>query len=606
MYKKAPIILISALLLGGCGDNLSSSDELSNSLTPSVNSSSDVNLPKEDDKVHLVLLTGQSGARGKALNTDLTDEEKTPSADVDIVADGLMMGALNNIPEDISFPDIKPVSCGFGDTINEFGPEVGMAETLASRYPKNGKNRKSVIVKYTACGSTMISDWYTKSLTQSENSKDKLDYKQSREDANGDVWGPLTWNFFQLVDYTIDTLKEEGYEVVIDGCVFIHGEQDSKFTSNMSIYEEGLEYFIKDVRNYFNDDKMPFVITESLTNSGKYCNDLRAIQKRVSDKFENCILLTNEGLMTNTFEPWHYGKESNYELGNRIAAEIISYNDTRKVVSYDLDNIKVPKNAKIVLPKYIKANFENGYSGYVKVEFTETYDSSKLGICDIPFVVTGHHDECGNLKIEVTDEPYVDGILNEYSDSKFISLGDLGKIYVKKGKEGLYIAASINDKEVWTDGENWGRGDMGQDGQNDDFRVYVSSGDASQRITICLSAANLLRIYGDGISLSDNSLENNNWVYQKWIEEYYYRATTHGYVNDNNVKSGGVDFELFIPYHVLDIDENEINLCFEYNDIKMEGNNKVSFAHFYGAEGYSTNDNLESKDSSYININELI
>ena len=608
MNKK----LLTLLVLLGVGASTVGCGNKNNSSTPtpttsSSSSSVEVCTTEEDNKVHLVLLTGQSGARGKALNGDLSDEEKEPNYDVDIMADGLMMPSLSNIPETIKDVYLEEVKPGFGDTANEFGPELGIAQTLASRYPKDGESRKSVIVKYTACGSTMIADWYTKSLTESETHGDSLDYKQGRTDDDGNIWGPLTWNFFQLVDHTIASLEAEDYEVVIDGCVFIHGEQDTKFDENMALYEEGLECFIKDVRTYLDDEDMPFIITEALTNSGKYCNDLRAIQKRVSYKFDNCKLLTNEGLTTNTFEPWHYCKAGNYEIGNRIAAEFIAYNDTRKVVSYDMDTVKVPLNAEVTLPKYVPATFDNDYSGYIKVEeYTGTYDNTKEGTYEVSFKASGCQDVEGKLTVEVTDEVYVDGIMNEYEGRKSVSLGDLGKVYVTKGEEGLYVSASINDKEVWTDGEAWGSGDMGQNGKNDDFRVYVSNGDASSRVSMYLSAANLLRVYGDGVGLDNNALPNNNWVYKKMIDGYYYRATTHGYVNDNAIESQGVDFELYMPYEALNMDADEIQLCFEYNDISFDGSRRNVERNYYTANGYSKEAGLELSNDSYIAIADLI
>ena len=199
--------LLKLLILAGLGISAVGCGNKNNSTsTPATSSSSsaEVCTTEEDDKVHLILLAGQSGARGKALNSDLTEEEKEPNYDVDIIADGLMMPSLSNIPETInSNVDFNEVKGGFGDTSNEFGPELGIAQTLASRYPKDGEPRKSVIVKYTACGSTMIADWYTKSLTESENHADSLDYDQARTDDDGNIWGPLTWNFFQLVDHTL-------------------------------------------------------------------------------------------------------------------------------------------------------------------------------------------------------------------------------------------------------------------------------------------------------------------------------------------------------------------------------------------------------------------
>lgn len=591
--------LIALVTLVGCNGGTSSSQ------TPSTPSSEEKPcVVTEDNKVHLILLAGQSGGRGKALSSDLSDEEKVPNYDVDIMADGLMMPALNNIPESIDYDtaltEVKP---GFGDTASEFGPELGMAQTMASRYPKDGESRKSVIVKYTACGSTFISDWYTKSLVNSDQYSDALDYKQARTDDQDNIWGPLTSNFFQLIDWTIESLESEGYEVVIDGCAFVHGEQDTKYDENMALYEAALEYFVKDVRSYVGNENLPFVITEALTNSGKYCKELKDIQKRVCDKLDNCSLVTNEGLTSNTFEPWHFGKQSNFELGNRIAAEIISYNDTRVVKSFEDKTINVPKNATVTLPKYAVAEFENGYTGYTKVNYTSSYDNTKDGVQEVAFEASGCQSVTGKLNVNVCDEVYVDGIMNEYEGRKSIALGDLGNVYVTKGAEGLYVSAKINDKEIWTDGESWHNGDMGQAGTNDDFRVYLTSSDAASRVSIMLSAANLLRVYGDG-NVHGNPL--NNWVYKGLIEGYYYRVTTNGLVNDPTNDSKGLELELYIPYTTLNVEADEIKLCFNYNDITKQGDKRIQTNNYYTASGYSQETDLEKNDESYISINDLI
>ena len=127
--KKLLAILITLatllMLLAGCTGNNNPNNNQGN--TP----------PPEDDanKVHLVVLAGQSGARGKALVKDLSDEDKEANPDVDILADGLPMGELDNIPgidESLYIDVLEP---GYGDFPSEFGPEIGMGQTLASVYP---------------------------------------------------------------------------------------------------------------------------------------------------------------------------------------------------------------------------------------------------------------------------------------------------------------------------------------------------------------------------------------------------------------------------------------------------------------------------------------
>ena len=216
------LVVISLFTLAGC----SKLSELFPSLFPTEEEGNNDNiveedLPQEDNKVHLIILAGQSGARGKALNNSLSEEQKEMNYDVDICADGLMMGALSNIPETLSSGAVlKELEPGFGDTGGEFGPELGMGETMASRYPKDGDSRKSVIVKYTASGSTFKDHWYSTSAIDDDSISPILELKQIREDKNGNATGPLTNNLYQLIDTTIEQLTDEGFEVVIDGVVY--------------------------------------------------------------------------------------------------------------------------------------------------------------------------------------------------------------------------------------------------------------------------------------------------------------------------------------------------------------------------------------------------
>lgn len=598
MKKNTIFTLSTLLLLASCGGGGASS-----SSTPTT-----INVPPEDNKVHLIILTGQSGARGKAVNSDLLDEQKEINDEVDIMADGLTMPALSKIPETIpSRAKISELKPGYGDSGNEFGPELGMGETMRSRYLKDGDLRKSVIVKYTACGSTFTDHWYSESLLADEELSSKLNLDQVRtNEKTKKQTGPLTNNLYQLIDATIQQLSDEGFESVIDGAVFLHGEQDAKFDVNMEIYEKALEYFIQDLRSYVDNETLPFVISEALTNSAKYSNRLREIQKTVANKVDNATFVSNEGLYTNTFEPWHFGAQSNMELGNRLAAEVISHYDYRKVKTFEDKTITVPQGVKVSLPKYIKATFENDMEGMIKIAYTSDYDETKLGEQTVSFkATTVYGDFNGTLKVIVNNEPYIDGQLTEYANMKKHTVDGIGDIYVAQGKEGLYIAAKVNDNDLWTDGEAWSVGDMGQKGLNDDFRIFVAStDDAENRVTVCLSAANLLRVYEAGTTLEDKGLEKKNLVYQDSLEDYRYRVTTKGLTNvEEGGASNGFDLELYISYSDLGIDPEDMFLCFDYNNITKTSGTKTATDHYFSKTNQA---NSELDIANYFSLTELI
>ena len=611
MKKIISILLIclfistAFLTLSSCNNN-----KPDNGQTPGDNSGENQNptpTPTEDDKVHLIVLAGQSGARGKALVKDLGEEDKEDNIDVDILADGLPMGELGNITgiDDSLYIDVlKP---GYGDFPSEFGPEIGMGQTMASRYPKFDAEYKSVVVKYTASGSTFTDHWYSSSALEDGEIADYLNLDQLSATSKGGDTGPLTANLYSLVEKAIAELEELGYEVVIDGMAFVHGEQDAKFTDNMKIYEKALTHFINDFRAYFGNEKMPVVVTEALTNSAQYSNDLRAYQASVCAKLENVSLIETDDLYTNTFEPWHFGAESNNILGNRIAAEIISFNDTRVVKSIDEEVIELPLGVKVDLPEYVKASFTNYYSGYLKVEEYSDYDCTKLGLQQISFKAkTGEGMKEFSLSVNISDKvAFVDGKLTEYAGAKNIISDEFGELYVIKGESGLYIGAKINDSQIWTDGENWHRGDMGQNGVNDDFIIYLTDSTVENRTTICLSTANLLRVYSDGIGLdsSDITLELNNRVYNKKLHDYKHHVVIDGTVNGGT--SSGVTFELYVSYADLGIEDPDlIKMCFNYSDMTKNGQ-ITSNDNKYIFNGIDA-EKAEQRIESYFSINELI
>lgn len=560
--------------------------------------------PVEDDKVHIIVLAGQSGARGKAHVNDLADEDKEENDKVDILAEGLTMPQLTSIPDGSLNTPITPVHVGLGDSGNEFGPELGIARQLATRYKKGEKSRKALIVKYSACGSTFTSHWYSKSLLDDETCSSKIDMKQIREDKNGDPTGPLTKNLYSLVDKAISTLKDEGYESVIDGAIFCHGEQDAKFTDNMDIYETALKDFIKDFREYYNSDDLPFVVTEAGTNAARYSNKLRDIQKKVSNDVENVSFVKTGDLYTNSFEPWHFDAKSNITLGQRMAEELIHLNDNRKVVSIDDDQLHIPVNSDVMLPTYLNATFDDGTTGIVKADYKGDVDRKSTGDKKVTAVIkTNWPDYSQELNVKVDEYPEVDGTLSDWNGKLNVE----GKFSVgfKKAEEGLYVQAKVDDDEIYTDGESWEVGDMGQRNENDDLILYLTDKTAKDRIPVFLSSDNLLRIYQPGTTSFSPA---SNMLYKGFVTQAKYSVKTTG---ETNVPTGsstckGMTMELYIPYEEIGIeDSSSLRILAGYSDIsKADANSKKvnTTTYLNGLTGTS----IDMLEDSYISLENLL
>lgn len=598
-----PLITLCLVACGGKTDETAKPDT-----TPVTEQTTERPAPVEDDKVHIIVLAGQSGARGKALNTDLSEEDSEENAEVDIMADGLTMPSLSNIPENPTVSGLKAVAPGLGDSGNEFGPEIGMAKQMASRYQKSGKSHKSVIVKYTACGSTFTADWYSKSTVDDDELSAKLDQKQVREYGDGNFCGPLTSNLYKLLDATTEALTDEGYEYVIDGAVFCHGEQDAKFETNMSIYKKALENFVKDFRSYVGDEDLPFVITEAGTNAARYSNKLREIQKEVSDADKDIYFVNTDDLYTNTFEPWHFGADSNIVLGERMAEELIHLNDNRKVTSFVVDPIHVPLKSDIsVLPEYLTAQFSNETTGIVKVTYPDGLDALSLGDKKVKVKAeTNWGEYTAEIDVTVDNAPHVDGKTKEWT-TKLNKVNDKVSVGFYKAEEGLYVRAEVTDTELWTDGEAWKSGDMGQMKNNDDLRLFLTESDESSRIPIFLSDDNLLRIYDAGTT---SYTPASNGVYSKFITSAQSHVITTGEVNVPGGGEGctGMTMELYIPYTELGIeDADSLKVLVAYSDIsKADENTKRTEEISYLASGSVTGTDLEKNINAYYSLSDLI
>lgn len=602
MKNKSKLLFVPLLTLSliACGENTTQKPtETKSTEAHTEPNQTERPAPVEDDKVHIIVLAGQSGARGKAHNSDLSDEEKLPNPTVDIIQDGLPMPQLNRIPETVSgtLTSVKP---GFGDSASEFGPEIGMAKAMASRFPKEGKDRKSVIVKYTACGSTFTDHWYSKSLVDDDNLSVKLNMDQIREDKNGNPTGPLTNNLYQLVDKAIADLKEEGFESVIDGVVFCHGEQDAKYEDNMEIYGSALNYFMQDFRDYYNMPELPFVISEAQTNSARYSNKLREIQADAANGLTE--YLSTDDLYTNTFEPWHFSAESNILLGERMAESIIYQNDNRKIESFNLEeSYRISLNHRENLPKYVEANFSNGTTGIVPISYPDGVDDKTLGTKEVKITSqTNWGVASATMNIVVDELPYVDGWTNDWT-GKVNRINDKVSVGFETTDDGLYVRAEVRDSELWTDGEAWETGDMGQQGENDDFELRLTNTTAAESMSVFLSSANLLRIYDKGINVLT---PRENMVYSKIVTGAQYHVRTTGEVN---VPGGGKDctgmtMELYLPYEELGLEKDGLMVMASYADVsREEGKSKtVSFTSFDGGDAN------RSDISNYRALNDLI
>ena len=604
------ILLLTALFgLVGCGptSNPTTTDGDPTSTSDPTSLPSVEPIP-EDNKVHIFILAGQSGARGKALASDLDRKETLENKEVQILADGYQMPALSNIAETPNQRvTYKNMSATFGDVGSEFGPELGLAKALTARYPRNDDgDYRSAIIKYTACGSTFYDHWYSESALEDSSLSFNLEQVRTNEKLGKQV-GPLTNNYYQLIDQGISYWEDSGFEVVVDGVIFSHGEQDAKFDENMAVYEKTLEYFIQDTRAYIGNPELPFIITEALTNSAKYSNELRAIQARVAEK-TGSMLLDSSDLYQNTFEPWHLGARSNVILGERAGAELIALKDNREIIEYNVEEeINVQVNTKLGLPNYLTAIFDNEYEAYVPVTWDESFNPTEVGTYNVKATASYNtHVYEQEVEVNVVNNPHVNGYIDDVQYGKETKVGDKVTVKFATTDEGLYVAAKATDDDIWTDGEEWKQNDMGQMGKNDDLGIYITTGTAEDRFTVMLSSCDVLRVYKKGYDTTAiaSNMPENNLHFKNQTPNFAHRTLTEGVVNGGECSE--IRWEMFISYEDLGIENAaDLKVFARYSDISSEngtGTDKVEVKTYF--EG--SNASHEKDIANYIAINDLI
>lgn len=604
---KHLLILATVFGLIGCAPTTDPSEPTSE---PSEEPTTSVDPIPEDNKVHLYILAGQSGARGKALSADLDKKETLENKEIQILADGYTMPALSNIADEPADVKFKNMAATFGDNASEFGPELGIANALTARYPRNDDGEyRSAIIKYTACGSTFYDHWYSESALEDTSLSFNLEQVKTNPKLNKQV-GPLTNNYYQLIDKGISYFEDNGFDVVVDGIIFSHGEQDAKYDVNMEVYEKTLEYFIQDTRNYLGDQTIPFVITEALTNSAKYSNELRDIQARVAKKM-NSILLHSDDLYQNTFEPWHLGARSNVILGERAAAELIALKDNRVIDSFNMDDtkIKVQVNTRLGLPGYLPAVFEDEAEAIVPVTWDSSWTPTETGTFNVKATASYNtHVYEEEVEVTVVNEPTVNGHIDDPMYGSEIAVGD--KVTVKFAEaedgSGLYVAAKAVDNDIWTDGEEWKQNDMGQLGNNDDFDLYLMTGDVNERYSIFLSSCDVLRVYDKGFDTTEitASMPSKNLNFRAEIPNFAHRTLTKGVVNGGECSE--ITWEIFISYEDLNItNPADVKVFARYSDISSAtgtGEDKVETRSYF--EGATTS--YEFDANNYKSVKDLI
>lgn len=108
----------------------------------------------EKEKAYVIVLSGQSNASGQTLTSCL--EKNCSTEKMNEYRNGYEnVQIFYNVDGTNNSSDFVPVALGQGNTVEKFGPEIGIAEYLTEQYP----DRKFYIIKASQSGSSIAEDW---------------------------------------------------------------------------------------------------------------------------------------------------------------------------------------------------------------------------------------------------------------------------------------------------------------------------------------------------------------------------------------------------------------------------------------------------------------
>ncbi len=187
-----------------------------------------------------------------------------------------------------------------------FGPELGLARTLAREYPA----QQLLLVKYAVEASSLLDwapDWDPEAATRTGHPE----------------YGPL---YRQLLDMVAAERKApEGLACQPVALLWMQGERDALFPPVAVAYETNLTALIHALRTDLGVPALPFLVGQVDPPRDRYpaADLVRAAQAAVADSVPAVYLVRTEGLSRHA-DGLHYDTAGQLELGRRFASAYLA------------------------------------------------------------------------------------------------------------------------------------------------------------------------------------------------------------------------------------------------------------------------------------------
>jgi hypothetical protein len=237
------------------------------------------------------LLGGQSNMVGQGLTSELQPP-------------------YNNAQNDVKFwkSGWVPLSPGFGNSSDEFGPEVAFGRAIKDALPQDA----IYLVKYGSNGKSLYDDFKPYA-------------------------GRYYLEMMKTFRAALANLDGAGMEYEISGMLWMQGESDA-YESQAATYEANLVNFINVMRKEFKAPEMPFVIARVRDYFGgteppkigeqtdpTQATIVRAAQVKVAESMPHAGWFDTDRyeVVDPATNPGHYGTQGQLELGRNFASAVL-------------------------------------------------------------------------------------------------------------------------------------------------------------------------------------------------------------------------------------------------------------------------------------------
>ena len=188
-----------------------------------------------EGKAHVILLGGQSNATGISLGSLLSNHYSEEQ--VARFYEGYENVLIDYSADNNTSSRFVPVKMGQGNTVNSFGPELGLADYLSRTYP----GETFYIIKATSSGSSLFGDWGLVGNTH-------LDPYGTPTNS-----GASYTKFINYVTASLNRLEQMELEPEIFAMLWMQGETDSWYMDKTLAYTNNEIGLLERINTAFGD-----------------------------------------------------------------------------------------------------------------------------------------------------------------------------------------------------------------------------------------------------------------------------------------------------------------------------------------------------------------